>query len=140
MVIGALYKTGKTYPRRRQGEDEVDGVPFLGCFDTRPLAGNVGFWNNEIEPADCDDYFRGLGVSNRHRIVIEDLKGFRVPLLHDVGAEWAVRWLRSHEIESWYLDPWRPICSWSRVNEYLDPEVGPLTARIDQIKLEASVR
>ena len=140
VVVGALYKTGKTSLAAERAHAEVDGVPFLSHFDTRRLDGNVGFWNNEIEPGDCDDYFRGLGVSNRRRILIEDLKGYRVPLVHDVGAEWAVEWLRSREIESWYLDPWRSICSWSNVNEYLDPEVGPLIARIDQIKREAGVR
>jgi hypothetical protein len=86
-----------------------------------------------------NDYFRAAGVVNRRKIRVEDFKGFRVPLLDDLGAEWAVNWLISREIESWYLDPWRVVCSSSGVNEYLDPEVGPLVERIDAIKREARV-
>ena len=133
-VTGALYKTGKTLLSAELARSEVDGVPFLGRFHTRQLDGNVGFWNNEIEDADCDDYFRDLGVRERHRILVKDLKGHRVPLLQDAGAEWAIEWLRKHEIESWILDPWPAICSWSRVNEFFDPEVQPLLDRIDEIK------
>jgi hypothetical protein len=139
VATSALYKTGKTGLAVERARAEVDGVPFLDHFAARQLDGNVGFWNNELEPTDMDDYFREAGIANRARIKVEDLKGYRVPLLSDVGAEWAIRWLREREIESWYLDPWRSVCAWSGVNEYFDPEVAPLTSRLDEIKREAGV-
>ena len=139
VVVAAQYKTGKTSLAVERVRAEVDGLPFLDSFATRRIDGNVGFWNNELEPADIDDYFREVAIANRAKVFVEDCKGFRVPLLNDFGAEFTIKWLNEREIESWYLDPWRAVCSWSRVNEYLDPEVAPLVEQIDAIKRETGV-
>jgi AAA domain len=124
VVVAAQYKTGKTTLAVERVRAEVDGLPFLDSFATQRIDGNVGFWNNELETSDMDDYFSDLGIATRQKVKVEDFKGFRVPLLHDVGAEWAIKWLTEREVESWYIDPWRAICSWSKVSEYLDPEVA----------------
>jgi RecA-family ATPase len=139
VVVAAQWKAGKTTIAVERVRAEVDGTPFLGEFATRRLYGNVGFWNNELEQHDMLEYFRRSGVINTGRIAVEHLKGRRVPLLSDIGAEWTIKWLYDREVESWYLDPWAVVCSWSGVNEYLDPEVGPLLERLDAIKRESDV-
>jgi AAA domain len=139
-VLSAQWKAGKTTTTVARVRAEVDGTPFLGEFATRPLYGNVGFWNNELEPHDMLDYFRRSGVVNTDKIAVEHLKDRRVPLLSDVGAEWTIKWLRDRDVESWVIDPWAVLCSWAGANEYLDPEVGPLLERLDAIKRESDVQ
>jgi hypothetical protein len=139
-VLTAQYKTGKTTTTVHADKALLDGGRMFGEFEVmRPLTGNIGLWNVEMEAHDMLDYVRAAGLEGKSRLQIGNFKGLRIPMLADVAAEWAVNWLREHEVELWQLDPWRNICGWSGVDENSNSAVTMLLDRIDQIKREAGV-
>ncbi|MEJ7786170.1 MAG: AAA family ATPase [Solirubrobacteraceae bacterium] len=79
------------------------------------------------------------GVTQDDRVVIWNLRGYRVPLTSDAAAEAAVEWLRANAVTYWIIDPWARICSWSGADENVNAEVGQLLQRVDEIAADAGV-
>lgn len=137
-TLTAAYKTGKTGMVCDLGRCVANGEPFLGRFDVN-VEGNVGFINAEMTRKDWTDYVTALGVNDPGRIRAWHLRGYRIPLLSDVGAEKMIDWLTRNEVGLWVFDSHARACSWSGVSENDNDEVGVLLQRLDEIKVVAGV-
>lgn len=139
VTLVGRYKSGKTTLAGNLVRCLADGEPFLGNLEVTRPDGRIGMWNGEMDPRDFDDYLLGMKVRDARRIVIVHLQGYRINLLSDDGKEWAVNWLRDHEVEVWVPDPWSKICSWSGVDENDNTGVKQLQVRIEEVRREAGV-
>lgn len=138
-LLVASYKTGKSTLHANLTRSLTEGSQFLGRFAVKRPEGRVGVWNAEMESDDYEDYLMAAGVSQDDRVAIWNLRGYRVPLTCDAGAEAAVEWLRSNDVAYWIIDPWARMCSWSGADENANAEVGPLLQRVDEIAGDAGV-
>ncbi len=138
-LLYASYKTGKTTLHANLTRSLTEGSQFLGRFAVKRVDGRVGVWNAEMEADDYESYLQQAGVTKTNRVVIWNLRGYRVPLTSDAAAEAAVEWLRSNNVKYWIIDPWSRICSWSGADENVNSEVGPLLQRVDEIASDAGV-
>jgi hypothetical protein len=138
-LLYASYKTGKTTLHANLTRSLTEGSQFLGQFAVKRVEGRVGVWNAEMEADDYETYLKQAGVTKTDRVVIWNLRGYRVPLTSDAAAEAAVEWLRSNDVRYWIIDPWSRVCSWSGADENVNAEVGPLLQRVDEIASDAGV-
>lgn len=141
ITLTAGYKTGKTTMIGNLGRSLVDGVPFLGQFNVSPDAGNVGFWNLEMDPEDLYEYWRPIGVQHSDRIVLAHLRGSRIPfMVSEPAREWAIEWLVRNEITTWIVDSWTRLCNgWHGIAEKDNAGYAALTSAIDEIKAATGV-
>jgi len=138
-LLYASYKTGKTTLHANLTRSLTEGSQFLGQFAVKRVDGRVGVWNAEMEADDYETYLKQAGVTKTDRVVIWNLRGYRVPLTSDAAAEAAVEWLKSNDVRYWIIDPWSRVCSWSGADENVNAEVGPLLQRVDEIANDAGV-
>jgi hypothetical protein len=136
----AQYKTGKSTLIANLIRSLESGQPFLGEFEAKRLDGSFGSWNAEMEEEDWLEYVTAAGIEATERVQLWNLRGYRLPLLSDTGAEAAIDWLRAREVEYWAIDPWARLCAWSGVNENVTAEVLPLLQRVDEVRTAAGVR
>jgi AAA domain len=137
-TLSAQFKVGKTGAACDLARCAADREPFLGRYDV-DVAGNVGFFNAEMEEDDWDDYMAALGIRNPKRIRVWHLRGYRLPLTSDAGMEAAVRWLEENEVSLWVMDSHARACRWSGLNENWNDEVADLLFRVDEIKVASGV-
>lgn len=138
VTLTAPYKTGKTTMIGELLRSLCDGESFLGnhrVCDQR-LVGNVGLWDYEMTTRQHRHWLKELGVVNGSRAWALHMRGHSLNLLSDVGADWAVTWLRDRNIGVWIIDPF--------ARAYLGEEndngaVTAWTDRIDVIKQRAGV-
>ena len=135
----AGFKTGKSSMALELSRCLVDEQPFLDRFDTT-LEGNLGYFNCEMTEKDWLEYANPIAIVNDTRLRVLHLNGYSLPINTDLGAEYAVDWLRRNEVGFWVLDPWSSIRGWAHVGENDNTSVGELLLQIDQIKMEAGVR
>ena len=138
VIIAASYKSGKTTMGGNVLKAAADGTPFLGR-DVHMNGGRVAWLNGEMDRDDFLDYLAPMQIQNMERIAVRNMRGRRLNLMNDYVADEFVKWLKANEVEWWWVDSWRVLCSWSGVNENRNEEVDLLTARVDQIKREAGV-
>lgn len=139
-LLNATRKTGKTTTTSNLVRSLVDGRPFLGAFDTRRVDGRVGVLNYELTEHQQTDWLDELKITRRDAVVMFNLRGQRVPLLTDPGAEWLTGRLRRAEVEVVIIDPaGRAFVSAGGVNENDNSEVLRFLARLDEIKTAAGV-
>jgi hypothetical protein len=96
--LTAQYKTGKTNLLCDLAGCLADGRPFLGQLAVKGPHGRIGFWNDEMDRDDFLDYFRPIGVIDQAKIVTAHLRGYRVPILTDIGM--TGRWRGSSRTRS----------------------------------------
>jgi hypothetical protein len=138
-LLVASYKTGKTTLHANLTRSLTEGSQFLGRFAVKRPKGRVGVWNAEMEGDDYQSYLSQAGVTQTDRVVIWNLRGYRLPLTSDAGAEAAVRWLKDNDVAYWIIDPWARVCAWAGVDENVNAEIGPLLQRVDEIASDAGV-
>jgi hypothetical protein len=135
--LTAQYKTGKTNLLCDLAGCLADGRPFLGQLAVRAPYGRIGVWNDEMDRDDFLDYVRPIGVIYQARIVTAHLRGYRVPILTDIGMDWAVRWLFENQVEILLNDSWARLCAWSGIGENDNSGVVQLAEAINEIKSRA---
>ena len=138
-TFAAPFKLGKTTVTVNLIRAWCDDEPFLDRFKVNNRGARVGFWNYEMNARQFRDWLRSLGIQHPERFAVLHLRGERVPLLSDVGAEFAVKWLREREVGMWIADPWSGLLRHSLIPENDNDLVGQLTDRIDRICKEAGV-
>lgn len=139
VVLAAQHGTGKTTFGLNMVQSLVDGLPFLGR-EVTPFDGRVAWVNGEMDQWDWLDYARPLKIKAKERVSALHLRDGRLPIMDDHAAELLVKWLVDQEVRVLVVDSWRRLCAWNGVDENVNAEVEPLTARIDQIKKEANVQ
>jgi hypothetical protein len=138
--LTAQYKTGKTTLGLNVVRALVDDEPFLGQPTRLPKGARVTWLNGEMDADDfVHDYAAPLDIRNAARIHVMHLRGLRVPLLSDVGAEWMINELRRNDTGVWLVDSWRRLLAWNGIAEIDNAGIEQLTVRIDEIKKEAGV-
>lgn len=136
VTLVAMYKTGKTVFHLNLARALVDNEPFLGAFQTRPLAGRVGIVNAELDEALWRDWARRIGMRNLDRASVLHLRGYRVDVATDVGREWLAAWCREREIEVLLLDP---LARLQYGDENSASDIKRWTDSVDVLKREAGV-
>jgi len=104
-MMSAQFKAGKTTFGIDMASCLVSGDDFLECFEVDKIAGNVGYWNMEVDEAQMYQWQDQRVKTGAERFYTAHLRGKRMDLLHDLTAEWTVRWLKGHDIDVWLLDP-----------------------------------
>jgi hypothetical protein len=137
-VLAAQFGSGKTTLGLNMARCLVDQKPFLGR-EVSEFEGRVGWVNGEMHQDNWIDYTNAMRIKKEYRIAAMHLRDGRLPLLDDYAAEAFVKWLVENEVRVLVMDSWRRLCAWSGVDENVNAQVEPLTARIDQIKAEAGV-
>lgn len=135
VTLAGQKKVGKSTLVGNLMKSLADGEPFLNKFEVRrSLAGRVGVWNCEMEAQDFVEYLTRMQIRSDDRIVMGNLRDYRVNLMTDVGMQWTISWLLSREVEIWMPDPWSKMCAWAGVDENDNSQVKQLLNRIDEIK------
>lgn len=139
VVLTAQYKTGKTTMINSLTKALADNEPFLGKFDVATIAGRVGIWNYEVGDQQYRRWLRAVNIEHPERVSILNLRGYRVALGLQFGEEWAVSWLKEHDVSFWVLDPYARAMVGSVTDENNNTEVGAFLDRLDIIKSKAGV-
>lgn len=139
VVLAAQHKTGKTTLGLNVVKSALDDEPFLNR-DVHFEEGNIGWINGEMDRNNFLDYAESLGIKGGAHMHTLHLRGRRLPIMDDVGAEWLVKWCRDRDIAWLFWDSWRLACAWSGISENKNDEVLLLTARVDEIKEQAGVQ
>ncbi|MEU0159646.1 AAA family ATPase [Streptomyces sp. NPDC006261] len=106
-LVVAKYKTGKTTLALNLMRAFADSTPFLGEYKTSiPEGGQVAWWNFELDSRTARRWVRRMDVQNPERLVHLGLRGYAMPITSPVAADWAVNWLKQHNIKIWIVDPW----------------------------------
>lgn len=105
LAVVAKYKTGKTTLMLNLLRSLCDGDPFLDEFTVRQVSGRVAYWNYELTRAAFRRWVREGKLANPGRASALHLRGHGVPLLSEVGQNYAVSWLRERDVEVWIVDP-----------------------------------
>lgn len=104
-MLAAQYKAGKTTLGVDMGACLVSGDDFLEYFDVDVIAGNVGYWNLEVDESVIYEWQDMRIKRGASRFITANLRGQTMDLLHDRVAEWTVRWLKEYDIDVWMIDP-----------------------------------
>jgi hypothetical protein len=104
-MMAAQFKAGKTTLGLNLASSLVSGEDFLDWFELEQLAGNVGYWNMEVDRSQMFEWQERLIKKHPEKMFTAHLRGQRMDLLYDLTAEHTVEWLRSNDIEVWFLDP-----------------------------------
>ncbi|OJY53531.1 AAA family ATPase [Pseudonocardia sp. 73-21] len=139
-TLNAVRKTGKTTLVGNAVRSLADGVPFLGAHDTTRVTGRVVVCNYELTPTQQADWLDDLRITRRDAVMLLNLRGHRVPIHTDAGAEWLAEQLRAVEAEVVIIDPaGRAFVAAGGTNENDNSEVLRFLARLDEIKTAAGV-
>lgn len=105
-LVVAQYKTGKTVLALNLLKRLVDNEDFLGFKTHLPDDGRrVAWWNYELTADQARRWVRELGCEHPERLTHLPLRGYPMPLQAEPVVEWAVRWLRDHQVTCWVIDP-----------------------------------
>lgn len=105
-LIVATFKAGKTVLALNLICALVDHGLFLGFKTCFPEDGRrVAWWNYELTENQARRWVRELGLEHPERVTHLPLRGYSMPLQAEQIVEWAVGWLRDHNIKVWIIDP-----------------------------------
>jgi hypothetical protein len=135
-LLGAQFKAGKTTLLSNALKSLCDGVPFLGDYPVRPIAGRVAVWNYEVTDSQFRRWLRDVGVQRDNRAAVWNLRGYRLPLLAPYVEDYCVAWLQEREVEALIVDPFSRAYSG---DENSNEEVGAFLEALDVIKRRAGV-
>jgi hypothetical protein len=139
VLLAAQFKAGKTTLVNNVTKSLVDGMPFLGKFETAALTGRVAIWNYEVDTSQYTDWLRQSLIESASKITVLNLRGYRLPLATTYGENWAVEWLRRYDIQFWIIDPFARAYVGSGNDENDNTQVGAFLDTLDVIKSRAGV-
>lgn len=135
----AQYKTGKTTFAANVVRSLADGVPLLDRFSVPALDGRIGVFDHELTTEDAQDLYRAQLLDRPDRVTLESLRSTGFSLANDTHAEWAVSWLRDHDIAYWVIDPFgRAMRGFGEENS--NDDVRAFMMRLDEIAADAGVQ
>ncbi len=135
-------KTGKTERALELDRSLITGEPYLDQFEVvEPIRGNILKLNYEVSAATLSDWIDAMGFSGLgDRIRILNLRGLKVPLLTDAGAEWLIEQCRAYDVEVLDIDPAGQMMTAADLHDEEDNNlIKRITSRLDEIKREAGV-
>lgn len=135
--IAASYKVGKTTLLVNRVRSYVDGVPFMGSFDVKPVDGRVVVFNYEVSDNQFVSWLDRVKIENQHKVSAVNLRGKNFFIQDDDACEWAIKALRQMECEVWEVDP---LSAAIRGNTKDEEVASDFIARIERIKDEAGVK
>lgn len=138
-LLSAQNKTGKS----TVGVNVVRAVLYdedlFGRFPTHfPADAGVGVWNAEVSASTYERWMIERGLDDQHakRLAFLHMSGYPVDLLLPVWRDYAVNWLREHNVKLWLLDPFSKIF---RGDENSATEVNAWWMALREIMTEAEV-
>lgn len=135
-ILAAQFKSGKTTLGIDMASCLLAGEDFLESFEVDELAGNVGYWNMEVDESQMYEWQDRRVGAGAERFFTAHLRGKRMDLLSDVTAEWAVKWLTNRDVDVWFLDPMGRMLD----DENNASEFNRWFQALEQIVTEAKVR
>lgn len=141
--VTGQYKSGKTLFVCNLIRSLASGSPFLGTQEVASMgASTVGFWSLEMSKnVLMDRYLRpqGMDENEASNLVIWHGRGYSIPLMSQVGRDWAIQWLRQEMTSVWVIDSFARICAMAGVESNDNDQVLALLRTLDEIKREANV-
>jgi|SRR5215469_1355818 len=104
-MLAAQFKVGKTTLGINLAASLASGEDFLDWFEVDEIAGNIGYWNMEVNESQMFAWQDQIVTRGADRIFTAHLRGHRMDLLSDITAEWTVSWLTAYDVDVWILDP-----------------------------------
>lgn len=140
-VICGTDKAGKTERTSEMERCLITGQPYLGHFEVEPIQGNILKLNYEVDDVMMSDWLDQAGFDDLgDRIRVLGLRGFKVPLMTDAGAEWLIKNCRKYDIEVLDLDPAGRMMTAADLHDEEDNNlIKRIQGRLDEIKVEAGV-
>lgn len=138
LLIVAQRKVGKTTLILNHVDSLLTGHPFLGHYQTVPLAGNAAILNYEVAGDQLAAWAQEAGI-DPDRLLLINLRGRRNPLRHPADRAGLAELLRQHNTEALYIDPFSRAYTGTSHN---DPgEVGAWLTDLDLFaRAEAGAR
>ena len=141
--ITGQYKSGKTLFVCNLIRSLASQTPFLGSMEVASMgASTVGFWSLEMTQAVLEDRYlrpQGMDENEASNLIIWHGRGYSIPLMSQVGKDWAVQWLRQEMVSVWVIDSFARICGMAGVEANDNDQVLALLRQLDEIKHEAGV-
>jgi RecA-family ATPase len=138
-LLVAQYKTGKTTLEINLARSLVDGVPFLGQFDTYMPYGKVAFFNYEMDKKQFRYWLNQTEIENTDRILPLNLRGYRLAFWDEGEMNRLAEYLLSEEVGFIIMDPaskaWRGLID----NEGDNVQLSEFFGAIDELKRLADV-
>lgn len=138
-LLVAQYKTGKTTLEINLMRSLVDGVPFLGQFDTYLPYGKVAFFNYEMDKKQFRHWMNETEIENTDRILPINLRGWYLPFWEDKIMNELAEYLLSEQVGFIIMDPaaraWRGLIE----NEGDNIQLSEFFGAIDELKRLADV-
>jgi RecA-family ATPase len=138
-LLVAQYKTGKTTLEINLARSLVDGVPFLGQFDTYMPWGKVAFFNYEMDKKQFRYWMNETEIENTDRIVPLNLRGYRLAFWDEGEMNRLAEWLLENEVGFIIMDPaskaWRGLID----NEGDNIQLSEFFGAVDELKRLADV-
>jgi hypothetical protein len=139
-LLTAQYKTGKTTFIDNLARCFADGEPFLERYRIDTAGGRIALFNYELDASMNRRWLREMQIRNPERVVVLNLRGFRLPLTASSVEDWVVRWLEEREVTMWVVDPFARASVGDITDESKNSEVGVWLDTLDVIKQRAGVR
>lgn len=138
-LLVAQYKTGKTTLEINLARALVDGVPFLGQFDTYLPYGKVAFFNYEMDKKQFRYWLNQTDIENTDRILPLNLRGYRLAFWDEGEMNRLAEYLLQEEVGFIIMDPaskaWRGLID----NEGDNVQLAEFFGAIDELKRLADV-
>jgi hypothetical protein len=127
VMLAAAAKSGKTtMVAANLIPSLVDGRPFLGRYDTQPLAGRVLLLNMEVGDNTLRRWMRECQIDRQDAVIVANLRGraSALSLGSDVGRRRFAEFIKRHEAEAVILDPLAPVLASLGLDENSNADVS----------------
>lgn len=139
VLLTAQFKAGKTTLVDALAKSLADDVPFLNRFPVDQPDGRVALFNYEVDDRQYRRWLRDIGIVNTDRVVVLNLRGYRMPVTVPYVEDWLTAWLTDREVKVWVVDPFARAFTGSGTSENDNTEVGRFLDTLDVIKNRAGV-
>jgi hypothetical protein len=136
VTIVAAAKTGKTNLEINLIHSLVDGVPFLGSFETSQFTGRVCFMDFELEIDQAQDWIRRIGIKNLDALEVFNLKGKPNPFRDEDSMAELAEHLKAGYVKALIIDPFSSIFSGDSNS---NSEVKEFLKKVDKFKTLAEL-
>ncbi len=134
----ASYKSGKTTLVLNVIRSLVEGEVLLGRFPVRPVEGRVLYINYELSDLMTKRWFRRIGIKNRRKVSVLNLRGQENPLGSKMDREKFAKLLRDLMIEVIVIDPFSG--AFTNGNSLDNDEVKQFLIEIDKFANKAGIK